>query len=98
MFEVGAGQSVSPQNSIARRSRPAAFDRQSAHAVAQRELCSYHRRWPNAKVMRVGELDLNSRATAIGIGGKGSQRIDQPGDRRAPEQSILRAQGQILRD
>src|SRR6266852_3087414 len=59
MFEVGAGQPVSPHNSIARRSRPAAFDRQSAHTVSQSELCSHHRRRPNAKLMRVGELDLN---------------------------------------
>ena len=48
--------------------------------------------------MRVRELDLNGGPTAIGIGGKGSQRIDQPVDRRASQQIVLRAQCQILRD
>ena len=98
VFDVGAGQAISPHESIAGLSRPTAFERQRPYAAAQRQLTSDHGRGAAAKTVRVLSFDLYAGAAAIGFAGERTKRGCQPIDRRAAQQIILRTQIEIPGD
>src|SRR5437660_11195652 len=59
VLQVRAGQTTAANKSVARRARPAAFNRQCPHAAAQGHLVSYHGCVTEHKTMFLLRLNLN---------------------------------------
>src|SRR3954467_3000227 len=98
MLDVGAGQSISLHEAIARRAGPAAFDGQSSYPATKDQLTSHHGRGTASKAMVSLFLDLNRAAVTVGVSSQRRNHFMQPVSGQAPQQIITSPQIQIKRD
>ena len=98
MFDVRARQAIPAHDAVPRCARPAAFDRQRAHAFLENHLPAHHGRRTAFEAMILMTLNLNCRPRAVRICRQCQNRTVQPISRRIAQQIIAPPQIQIARN
>src|SRR2546425_4529582 len=78
MFDVGASQPTSANETITRRTRPAYFNRKHPHAIGQTQATTYHAGITHFEAPPIIFPDLHAGAGAVRFSGNRGKHLLQP--------------------